>query len=52
MGCFSGINIAGELAEVSARYKPVYDGDVEDFFNYDLRRPWVVDRLKEQGPWW
>ena len=30
----------------------LYEGQILECWKYDLRRPWVVEDLKENGPWW
>lgn len=33
-------------------FKAMIDSNIETCYKYDLRRPWVVEDLKENGPWW
>lgn len=49
---FAGSGAFGDVNEYSERTKHIFDANIEDCFTYDLRRPWVVEELKENGPWW
>lgn len=51
-GEFDGSFMFGEESPYSAVVNTVIFKNMEDCFTYDLRRPWVVDELKKNGPWW
>lgn len=40
---WDGAARAGDLNEYSERVKVIVDGNIEDCFKYDLRRPWVLE---------
>lgn len=40
------------IVPYSERFKSVIYDNIRDCYQYDLRRPWVAEELKENGPWW
>ena len=48
----SGVASLGALNDYSERLRPLFYDELNDLINFDFRRPWVEEELKENGPWW
>lgn len=48
----NGVASLGALNDYSERLRPIFYNELNDLINFDFRRPWVEEELKQNGPWW